>query len=148
MWRKDCSVEATAGKTSQGHLSSCPHHKPTGSSITPPPCSKSKDAAVPIVTKQETPQDSRCKLTTKHGSIYVDRQIMGMMNIDQTGRFTRSPVIILERLQEDKVKTRSSQVCEPGLSSVTSQRNLLLSSNHNYMPNAIHQLHLEQILCS
>lgn len=107
--RKDYSAEITPGKTTQGLLPSYPKPKPPGSSINPPPRNILKDTASPVVTNQDSHKDSRRKLTTKHGSVYVDHQVVGMMNIDQAGRLVKSPVIVLERLQEDKVKSRLYQ---------------------------------------
>ena len=75
------------------------------------PSVKPSDTVSSEVTNQDKHKDSRCKLTIKYGNVYVDQQVIGILQVNQSGRLMRSPVILLERLNKGKVASGSYQVC-------------------------------------
>ena len=108
MLGKDFSVKTmTPGKRPGRH----PKPKLKGSVVNASPSVKPSDTVSSEVTNQDKHKQSRCKLTTKYGNVYVDQQVIGMLNVNQSGRLVRSPVIILEQINKDKVASGSYQVC-------------------------------------
>ena len=97
MLKKDFSVKTmTPWKRPEERIPRCPKPKLKGLVVNASPSVKSGDTVSSEVTHQDKHKDSRCKLTTKYGSVYVDQQVIGMLKVNQSGRLMRSPVIILK----------------------------------------------------